>query len=533
MKRVVMLFRLFPSVAMALCLTLIPVPAWCSSSFNTTVTLTSASPIGDISPLIYGQYLEHVQADEETIYPSLWDNQHRSANPMGIRLDVTSNVAALKVPVVRWPGGCFADVYHWEDAIGPQHNRVPQINRHWGGTEPNQFGTDEFLHWCHLSSTTPYINVNLGTGTIPEAVRWLEYCNGAKDTPQGARRSSNGRDEPWDVKYWGIGNETWGHWEAGHSDADTYGTSLSVWAKAMRRQDPTIKILGVGSEEGNDRAWDSAVLSKAGQDIDLLTVHMYGVSTVYAGSEYEAFVFTPDYLENRLRRMIETVDQATSSLNRATPINLSIDEWNIRHFYDGKQNRKSPRTLQDSIFIGSFFNAMIRLSPRVHMANHVFLVNGNATLLVNKDLVVWTPAAYLFKQYAEWMQGAALPVLVEGPTVEPPVPITAAPGRKPPADFVNGQRNWLDATAAMRKDGRLTISLINKHPENEAAVSLVLDSFRKMKIENSWTLHHEDIYAKNDFQKPYNITPVSTELTQSELKWLCPPHSITLLLLGN
>src|SRR5690606_34662235 len=159
--------------------------------------------VGEISPHIYGQYLEHVEAHEETIYPSLWNAQHPAADAMGVRTDVTSEVRKLGVPIVRWPGGCFADVYHWEDAIGPQEQRKPKPNLHWKGMESNQFGTDEFLRWCELAGVEPYINVNLGSGTLDEALRWLEYCNGAADTPQGKRRAENGRVEPWGVKYWG------------------------------------------------------------------------------------------------------------------------------------------------------------------------------------------------------------------------------------------------------------------------------------------------------------------------------------------
>jgi alpha-N-arabinofuranosidase len=227
-----------------------------AATFNCTVTVSDTEPIGEIPPGIYGQYLEHVEAHENTIYPALWDDKSTHSNDMGIRTDVAAAVKSLGTSVVRWPGGCFADVYHWEDAIGPRALRQPKPNLHWGGMESNMFGTDEFLHWCRLAGVEPYINVNLGSGTLDEALRWLEYANGSPDTRQGHRRADNGTTEPYGVRYWGIGNETWGPWEMGHADADTYGTSLSLWAKAMRKQDPSIRILGVGSEEGNDRDWD-------------------------------------------------------------------------------------------------------------------------------------------------------------------------------------------------------------------------------------------------------------------------------------
>jgi len=498
-----------------------------AAPFETTITVAIPTEAQEIPQGIYGQYLEHVQADEQTIYPSLWDSESPHADEMGVRLDVTSATRALNVPVVRWPGGCFADVYHWEDAIGPRAARRPKPNRHWGGIESNMFGTDEFLHWCRLAGVEPYINVNLGSGTLDEALRWLEYCNGDTSTPQGALRAANGHPAPYGVKYWGIGNETWGPWETGHTDAATYGTSLSLWAKAMRAKDSSIRIQGVGSEEGNDRAWDTTVLKKAATDIDLLTVHMYGISTTYDGSEYEAFVFTPDYLENRLRRMLETVD----SIATTRPINLSIDEWNIRHHFNGKQNRKSPRNLQDALFTAEFFNAMIRLSPRIEMANYVFLANGNGALLINDDQIVWTPLAHVFQQYRRWMTGAMLDTVVDGPATIPPLPITGTPGRKPPSDYKPAATPWINAAAAHRADGSITVAIVNRHPDDPGQVALDVPS--GYGIIQTWTLNHSDIYAKNTFAGPDKVKPTTTTENGKRRDWTVAPHSISLVLAGK
>jgi len=521
----VMLTRLLPAISAALFLCISSFST-AAQSFETTVTIYAPPHPGTIPSGIYGQYLEHVQADEQTIYPSLWDDKSQYADVMGIRLDVTSATRALNVPVVRWPGGCFADVYHWEDGIGPRENRQPKANLHWKGMESNMFGTDEFLHWCSLANVSPYINVNLGSGTLDEALHWLEYCNGETTTARGSRRAANGHASPYGVKYWGIGNETWGPWETGHTDAATYGTSLSQWAKSMRAKDPSIRILGVGSEEGNDRDWDSTVLRKAGGDIDLLTVHMYGVSTSYDGSEYEAFVFTPDYLENRLERMLETVDSNATT----RPINLSIDEWNIRHHFDGKQDRKSPRNLQDALFTASFFNAMIRLSPRVEMANYVFLVNGNGTLLVNDHQIVWTPLAHVFQKYSQWMQGTThASARVEGPGTIPVPPITGTPGRKPAPDYKPEKSNWIDAAAAYHSENNsIAISIVNRHPDDSGRVSLSMPS--GYGITETWTLSHEGIYAKNTFANPDEVKPVTTIENGMKREWTAAPHSISLLL---
>lgn len=500
------------------------------TTFTATIRIEPDEAIGKIQPGIYGQYLEHVEAHEETIYPSLWDDTHKHADRMGIRTDVARAVKNLGTSVVRWPGGCFADVYHWEDAIGPRKLRQPKPNLHWGGMESNMFGTDEFIHWCRLAGVEPYINVNLGSGTLAEALRWLEYVNGSPETPQGRRRADNATTEPYGVRYWGIGNETWGPWETGHADADTYGTSLSLWAKAMRKQDPSIRILGVGSEEGNDRHWDSTVLAKAGADIDLLTVHMYGVSTRYDGSEYEAVAFTPVYLENRLERTLETIDHSTASQSRKEPLNISIDEWNIRHSYDGKHNRKSERTMQDAVFTAGFLNAMIRKSPRVEMANYVFLVNGNATLLVNEDMIVWTTLAHLFKQYAEWMHGTAVTTIVDSPGTTPPPPVTGHPGREPAPDYKGGNAQWIDAVSARHNDGALAVAIVNRHPTSSAMVEIALkDGWGSSDM--IWRLHGESPYAKNTFEQPDQVIPTVQATKDNGIT--CPPHSVTMVLFKN
>jgi len=382
--------------------------------------------------------------------------------------------------------------------------------------------------------------VNLGSGTLDEALQWLEYCNGPSDKSQGRLRAVNGHKPPYGVKYWGIGNETWGPWETGHADADTYATSLTLWAHSMRNQDAAIKILGVGSEEGNDSEWDRTVLRRAGANIDFLTTHMYGVSTTYDGSEYEAFVFTPVYLENRLGKMADLIQTETTH-----PVQIAVDEWNIRHFFDGKQNRKSPRTQQDAIFAAGLFNAMVRLSPRVGMANYVFLANGNGTLLVRGDQIVWTPLAYTFQLYAQLIAGNAVSAHVDGPGVIPPPAVTGFPGRKPAADYAASYSPWIDAVAVRTTTGALNVALVNRHKTITGRVRIdALESsgasHTSLRAERMTQLASADIYSANTFESPDVVKPASYNLraldnrqsstagfSRTENGVLCPPHSVT------
>ena len=476
-------------------------------TFSATISVTLNNRLGQISPYIYGQYLEHVQREDECIYPSIWDDTSRFADKNGLRSDVILAARELGTPVVRWPGGCFADVYHWRDGVGP--NRKPGTNLHWGGEEPNRFGTDEFLNWCVAVGCQAYINANLGTGTLPESLEWLNYCN---------TRSQR-------VQFWGIGNETFGKWEAGHMTAAKYSATLLKWAQATRNADPRVKIMAVGSMSADDPEWDRAVLKQAAPLIDYLTIHAYAYSTGRT-NEFQSVAFTPSYFEQRLRKMLRVVDEFSGSRSNAEPIRLAMDEWNVRHYEGDELNRRSPRTLQDAVFVGGLLNTMIRLSPRVGMANYVFLVNGNGVMLVNDKKVVRTPLYYVFQQYGRWMRGDALAVQLTCPTTQPPPAQAHTPKHKLPADYISQMEPWLDVAAAIRIDEKIAIAIVNRHPTDVGHATLQLP--RGYRVANAWTLHHKDVLAANTFDHANELKPKVKNFQGSA--WPAPRHSVSLLL---
>ncbi|MBX3740108.1 MAG: hypothetical protein KF712_03900 [Akkermansiaceae bacterium] len=505
-----------------------------AQGYQASVEIDTARVTGKIEQDIYGQYLEHVDEADECIYPSIWDNTSPKSDAMGLRKDVMAAVRDLKVPVVRWPGGCFADVYHWENGIGPRDKRPVLPNKHWGGNESHQFGTDEFLQWSAQVGTTPYVNVNLGSGTLDEALRWLEYCNGPATSEQGKRRAANGHAAPYNVPYWGIGNETWGPWETGHTDAVTYSKMLAEWATAMRKQDPSIKILAVGSNAGSDPKWDREVLKQAGDKIDYLTLHAYGSSVNDQPDEYEAVVFTAEYFDFAIRRMLKTIDDHKAETGLKNDVRISMDEWNIRHFATGKGDfkknlrRKDPRNVEDMMFVAGTLNVMVRHSPRVAMANYVFLINGHAPMLVNAEGVVKTPLYHVFRQYAEWMNGSALEVKADSPVVTTPPPRTGGMTHKNfPKNYDRKEAPLLDTAAALRADGTLVISLINRHGADAAEVALKLPPGYQVK--RSWTMGDADAKAVNDFTNPERVMPVETEVTEPAASWMCAARSVVLL----
>ncbi|MEK3724418.1 alpha-L-arabinofuranosidase C-terminal domain-containing protein [Paenibacillus sp. FSL H8-0034] len=497
----------------------------------------SEERLGEVNPYIYGQYFEHLG---NCIYPSVWDDQSPHADESGVRLDVIETVRELGVPVIRWPGGCYVDLYNWRDGIGPKEARPTRVNWHWGGLESNQFGTDEFLQWCEKAGTEPYVNVNLGTGTLVESLQWIDYCNGAGETADAQLRKSNGHAEPYNVKLWGIGNETWGFWEAGQLSAREYAHKLANWAQFYKKYDASLQLLGVGSHYGNDPEWDSQVVVQAGKYLDYLTFHLYGSSVDReSGNEYYPVVFTPVFFEKQLRRMIDTIRTTIVNHKLQLPqqIRISMDEWNIRHYEPDPENighyrlnRNSPRNLQDALFVAGVFNAMIRLSPSVGMANYVFLINGNGVISVTEEVVIKTTLFYVFKQYAEWMTGQSVRVNVSSPSIRIPAPQINGPDMNEKIQAIHepSDEAYVDAVAVLREDGDLNIAVVNRHQEEKAEVELELpEGYRLATV---WTLTHEDIYAANTVDALGNVVPVLTAVDDQELRtWKVPAHTVVLL----
>lgn len=283
--------------------------------------------------------------------------------------------------------------------------------------------------------------------------------------------------------------------------------------------------MAVGSLSANDSAWDRAVLEEAGHLIDYLTIHNYGVCTGKS-SDYEALAFTPVFFEQRLRKMLAVVDEFSNRRGDREPIRLSLDEWNIRHHRNGKLDRQDPRTQQDAVFVAGVLNTMIRLSPRVGMANYVFLVNGNGVMLVNRDQIVKTPLFHVFQQYGEWMRGTALNPAVESPLSDPPAPRAHYPEYKVPPDFQAPPSPYLDAPAALRDENTLTIALVNRHAEAEADVEIDLPP--GFAPQTAWTLHHGDTFAANTFAEPNKVVPSIQTHPGNEVD--LPPHSVSLIL---
>jgi alpha-N-arabinofuranosidase len=291
-----------------------------------TLRIDPTRQIGAVNPMIFGHFVEHLG---RCIYGGVYEPGSPLADARGFRTDVLAAMRRIGVPILRWPGGNFASNYHWEDGIGPRERRPARFDLAWRSVEPNTFGTEEFLAYCEALSTdatpcAPYICLNTGTGTLDEAVRWLEYCNLDADTHPSyhARwRRELGRTAPYAVKYWGIGNEVYGAWQVGHSTAAAYADKCVQYARFLKSVDPTVKVVAVGA---NDPEWDLDVLRRAGRVVDYLSIHQY-----WGTDDYYGTVAAAGAVERRLGLLCSVIDVAEAMLGRDERIEIAFDEWNV------------------------------------------------------------------------------------------------------------------------------------------------------------------------------------------------------------
>lgn len=478
----------------------------------TTVIIEIPDTPIQIDPMIYGHMLENV--NDSMIYGGVTDLQ---GNP---RPHLIPHLSDLQIPVMRWPGGSVVHEYHWENGIGPRSQRPTVPNQEWGGIENYQFGTDEFLQWCEQIGTIPYINFNMGNhpqhkGTLGEALTWIEYVNGNPDSPYGKLRAANGRKEPYQVKYWGLGNENYLSTLGGMHEkesATVYADKLHHWASTIRHYHPDLQLLGIG----HTLQWNRTVLAKNGQLIDFLTQHHYVTSRVKDGKlENPAnTLFAPAKMEAHLALLGAQLDSINKQLGRLDrPIRLSIDEWNNRHSVSGsdgsfKFTRHSPRRQSDVAVVAGMLNAFIRQSPYVGMANYIFPVNAHGLIrTVGNADAYQTPIYHVFRQYRDKLVGSKVNVRVEGPSIATAALQPSIDGDSHEAGFVVEALPYVDAAAVLNGDGNIYLSLVNRSHDASRQVTVELPA--GYTSESIWTLSHEDINASNSSENRTGIAPVT------------------------
>jgi len=369
-----------------------------------TVDANTEGP--QISKNIYGHFAEHLG---RCIYDGIWVGPDSPVpNINGYRKDVFEALKALDIPVLRWPGGCFADTYHWKDGIGPRNQRPSIKNVFWGGVvEDNSFGTHEFLNLCEMLGCDAYVSANVGSGTVAEMVEWIEYMTSADDVAMARLRRQNGRDKPWNVRFLGIGNESWG---CGGNMTPEYYSDLMKHYSTYVSQYGREKMTRVGcGANGADYNWTRVVMQKAARHMDALSVHYYTIAGPGWNNKTAATGFGEDLYFSGIRaglRMDELLRRHSNIMDEYDPrkrVGLYVDEWGIWTDVEPGTNPGflfQQNSIRDALIAATTFDIFNKYADRVKMANIAQTVNVlQAMILTEGDKMVLTPTYHIFNMY--------------------------------------------------------------------------------------------------------------------------------------
>ena len=448
-----------------------------------------------INKEIYGQFAEHLG---HCIYGGIWVGENsKIPNTRGIRNDVVNALKEIDVPVVRWPGGCFADTYHWKDGIGPRDQRPSIVNTNWGGvTEDNSFGTHEFLDFCSMIGAEPYICVNVGSGTVQEAAQWVEYVNSSNKSPMTELRKKNGREKPWHVKYWAVGNESWG---CGGSMTPEYYSDVFKRFSTFMRSGNIYKVASGGTDA--DFNWTETVLKQTQAHRNLIQGYSFHYYTVAHGwnDKGSATNFNEDdwfgtmkntlVMEDRLERHIALMDEYDPD-NR---IGLIADEWGNWFNVEPGTNPGfllQQNTLRDAVTAALYLNIFNNHARRVKMANIAQLVNVlQSMLLTNDEQIVKTPTFYVFKMYKVHHEATLLPINVKCQDYK----------------YDGNTLPSISASASEDSTGKIHISLANIDPDNNRNVEIDLRGSKPLGTGNGEIITSQHMNDYNDFGKPEKV----------------------------
>lgn len=479
---------------------------------------------------IFGQFAEHLG---HGIYEGIWVGPDSAIpNTRGIRNDVVTALKALKVPNVRWPGGCFADEYHWRNGVGPQ--RAVTLNPNWGGVvETNAFGTREYMDFLNQIGAEAYVSVNVGSGTPREAAEWLEYMTAAQPTTLAKERSANGHPEPYKVRYLGIGNESWDC--GGNMTPDYYLSQLKIYSRFVRNFNPAqqdqqqmLKIaVGPGGGEARWTDWTEAIMKAYQQhtwswNFDGLSMHNYTVvkwppsfkSTAFGEADFAQILKATLEMDDLINKHSAIMDKYDPQKKVA----LVVDEWGGWYAPLPGSNPGflvQQNSLRDAILAALNLNIFARHADRVRMANIAQMINVlQAMIMTDKERMVLTPTYYVFKMYVPFQDATFVPVTFEAGTYS--------------NDGVNLPR--VDAIAAKGTDGKLWCEITNLDPNHSIDVGLNLTGTTANSASGE-TLTAPKVDSVNTFDVPRTVVPkpISARAQNGTITLKLEPKSVTVV----
>lgn len=466
-----------------------------------TVKLDTAFNTGQIDPRIFSGFLEHLG---RAIYGGVYDPDNELSNEDGIRLDVTESMTGLNMPYVRYPGGNFVSNYDWRDGVGSDRKPFPDFA--WKTTEPNLFGTDEFMKWCKIVGTEPMMAVNLGTLGPAEAAALVEYCNLDTDTQWAQARRENGYPSPHAVKMWCLGNEMDGPWQAGHMPAEEYALKARSAARLMRGIDPSIELIAAGSsgrQMPTYLEWDRIVLEACWDDIEFISAHRYSTNLADNTPEFLAEGVVIDSILDDYAGVIAYVKGAKQSSH---DVYVSFDEWNVWYKARGGTTQhgqwavgpaliEEHYNLEDALVCAQYLNAFIRRADLVKVACLAQVVNVIAAVLTSPDGVLKQSIYYPSALYAKHAKGISLTPAVQGPVYD-------ASNR--------GEVPVVDASASYDEEtGNVSLFLVNRSVDESVRVRVVLGDREVTDAGMVQIIADDDPKLENTWDQPNNVVPVS------------------------
>lgn len=492
-----------------------------------TIVINTDIEKGKINRNIYGHFAEHLG---RCIYEGIWVGEDVNiSHTKGIRNDVLNALQQLNIPVLRWPGGCFADEYHWKDGIGTREERKRIVNTHWGGVvENNHFGTHEFMLLCEFLGCEPYICGNVGSGTVQEMSEWIEYMTFDGESPMANWRKENGRTEPWHLKYFGVGNENWGC--GGHMRPEYYADLYRRYQTYARNYGENRLYKIAGGPNVDDYNWTEILMKQAGAFMDGLSLHYYTIPGDFWKGKGSALNFTEDewfISMNKALYMDELITKHSTIMDQYDPekrVGLIIDEWGTWFDVEPGTNPGflyQQNTIRDAVIAVLHFHIFHEHCDRVQMANIAQTVNVlQAMILTEGDKMLKTPTYHVFDLFKVHQDATLL-------AIESDIEI-----------IKRGEIEIPKVTVSASKDasGICHVSLVNIDVENSVNVELFLQGIEG-NLELSGTVLAATVQnAHNTFDQPENVSPAEFRQFQLENDTIdvqLPPMSITILKINS
>ncbi|MGE0104319.1 MAG: alpha-N-arabinofuranosidase [Blastocatellales bacterium] len=486
-----------------------------------SLVIQADQPQATINKNIYGHFAEHLG---RLIYEGIWVGEDSPIpNTRGYRNDVLAALKDLKIPLLRWPGGCFADEYHWRDGIGPRNQRPKRPNASWGGVDTNAFGTHEFLDLCEMLGADAYVNGNVGSGTPQETMEWIEYMTSDTDSTLANLRRSNGREKPWKVPFFAVGNETWGC--GGNMRPEYYADIYRQYATFIRNQSGNkIQKIVSGSHDDNYK-WTEVLMSQATRYMDGYSLHYYtlptsnwqkkGSATQFGEKEWHATLARTLRIDEFIRKHSAIMDQYDPQKR----VGLLVDEWGT--WYDPEPGRNmgalyQQNTIRDAVVAGINLNIFNNHADRVRMANIAQIVNVlQAMILTDGEKMLRTPTYHVFKMYAVHQDATLIPVVLSSPQYK----------------FEDRTIPALNASASRDRNGRLHLSIVNLDPNRPAEISTTVTGAAIRSVSGE-VLTAPAMTGLNTFENPNAIKPApfnGYRIQNSQLTLTIPSKSVVVL----